>query len=341
MKAAVFDRFGGPDVLELREVATPEPKPGEVLVRVLAAGINRLDHYLREGSVTTAIALPHVLGSDAVGVVAALGEGVTGWAEGDRVIPMPGYPTDPAEADLRPVSAAPSYLIRGVVEDGAYAEYMTVPARWLLRDTTGLAPEEAATLPMALTTGVRAARAVGGVGPGQRVLVHAGASGTGSVTVQIAKALGAEVAATVRSAAKIPFVESLGADLVIEAGTEDFVARTRDWTAGAGLDVVIDNLGGEVFARSLDALKPLGTLVSMGMVAGLEARFDLRRFFFAQKRILGTLMGDPEDLAWGLGEVAAGRIRPVLDRALPLAEAAAAHRLIAESAPKGGLVLIP
>lgn len=341
MKAAVLRGYGDPDVLRYEDVATPEPGPGQVLVRVLAAGLNRLDHYLREGSVTRDLALPHVLGSDAAGVVEAVGAGATRFSVGDRVIPMPGYPLDPAEADVRPISAAPSYAIRGIAEWGAYAQFMVVPERWLLRDDTGLLPKEAATLPMTVVTSVHAVRGVGGVGPGSTVLVHAGASGTGSMAVQVARALGARVVATVRTAAKADFVRGLGAELVIDLQTEDFVARTLDWAGDRGVDVVIDNLGGDVLGRSLGALRPQGMLVSIGFVSGLEAEFNVREFFFAQKGIRGSLMGDVADLEWGLDQVRQGTIRPTLDRTFPLAAAADAHRHLAAGAARGNIVLLP
>lgn len=333
--------YGAPEVLVHEDVATPEPKAGEVLVRVLAAGLNRLDHYLREGSVTRDLKLPHVLGSDAAGVIEAIGPDVTNFRAGERVIPMPGYPLDPADADVRPISAAPSYVIRGIAEWGAYAQFMVVPERWLVRDDTGLAPELVATLPMALVTGVRAVKVVGEVKSGDWVLVHAGASGTGSTSIQIARALGARVAATVRSPDKADFVRDLGAELVVPLDSPDFVARVRGWTGGRGVDVVIDNLGGTILAPSLDCLAPLGRLVSMGMVLGLEATFPLRPFFFAQKQIRGTLMGDVADLEWGLEQVRAGKIKPQLDRTFPLADAAAAHARLAQGAARGTMVLLP
>lgn len=176
---------------------------------------------------------------------------------------------------------------------------------------------------------------------GSRVLVHAGASGTGSISVQVAKALGAEVVATVRTADKADFVRGLGADLVIVMGEEDFVECTKEWTGGRGVDVVVDNLGGDVFGRSLDALRPLGRLVSMGMVMGLEATVQLRPFFFAQKEIRGTLMGDVEDLEWGLAQVRDGVIKPSLDRAFELGAVAEAHAHLAAGAARGSAVLLP
>jgi NADPH:quinone reductase-like Zn-dependent oxidoreductase len=341
MKAAAFRRFGGPEVLEYIDLPTPEPRPGNVLVRVLASGVNRLEHYLREGSVLPDLKLPHVLGSDAAGEVAAVGPGVQRFRAGQRVIPMPGYPLDPNDDRFAPLSAAPSYAIGGIVNWGTYAQYVEVPERWVLADDTGLAAEELATLPMVLVTAVRAVRVVGNVRAGDSVLVHAGASGTGSMNLQVARALGARVAVTVDDEAKGRVARTLGAELVVDVRSRDVVKDVLDWTHGKGVDVVIDNLGGDVLQKSLDATRANGTVVAMGFVAGVEVRFHIRNFFFTHKRLLGTLMGDAEDLRWGLQQVKAGRIRPLLDRALPLSEAAEAHRLIAANAVKGNVVLVP
>jgi NADPH:quinone reductase-like Zn-dependent oxidoreductase len=341
VKAAAFRRFGGPEVLEYMNLPTPEPRAGNVVIKVLASGVNRLEHYLREGSVLTTIPLPHVLGSDAAGEIAAVGAGVGQFKPGDRVVPMPGYPLEAHDDGHEPLSAAPSYAIGGIVKWGTYAEYVEVPARWVLRDDTGLKPEQLATLPMVLVTAVHSVKVVGGVKRGDRVLIHAGASGTGTMNIQVARALGARVATTVQGAQQAKLASSLGAELVIDAQSRDFVQDVRDWTDGRGADVTIDNLGGDILQKSIDATRVSGTIVAMGFVAGVEVRFHIRNFFFSHKRLLGTLMGDVADFRWGLQQLRAGKIRPLLDRALPLAEAAEAHRLIAANAVSGNLVLTP
>lgn len=341
MKAAAFRRFGGPEVLEYIDLPTPEPRAGNVVVKVLASGVNRLEHYLREGSVLTDIPLPHVLGSDAAGEVAAVGAGVTQFKPGDRVVPMPGYPLDAKDDGFAPLSAAPSYAIGGIVRWGTYAEYVEVPAKWVLRDDTGLKPEQLATLPMVLITAVRSVKVVGGVKQGDRVLIHAGASGTGTMNIQVARALGARVATTVQGEQQAKLASSLGAEVAIDVHSRDFVKDVLDWTDGRGVDVAIDNLGGDILQKSIDATRVSGTIVAMGFVAGVEVRFHIRNFFFTHKRLLGTLMGDVADFRWGLQQIRAGKIRPLLDRTLPLAEAAEAHRLIASNAVNGNLVLKP
>ncbi len=341
MKAAVIRKFGDVDVLKYEDVPTPKPKPGHILIKVLAAGINRFDHYIREGSVVPELPFPHILGADAAGEVAAVGAGVNGFEVGKRVVPMPGFPLQEEHYDIRPAGTAPSFTLPGLGIWGTYAQYIELPARWVLKDDTGLKPEELATLPMVLATGVRAVKVVGGVKAGDKVLVQAGASGSGSLQIQIAKALGAQVATTVRDDAKGEFARSLGADLVINTRKEDFVQRVKEWTGGQGADVVIDNLGGDVLSKSIDAARAQGVIVAFGFTAGTEVTFDIRNFFFAQKKLQGSMASDIEDLQWGLEQVRAGRIKPVLDRSLPLSRAAEAHRLISTNQVTGSLVLLP
>ncbi|MFB3134418.1 MAG: zinc-binding dehydrogenase, partial [Rhodospirillales bacterium] len=265
----------------------------------------------------------------------------TGREIGERVIVVPGFALDDAEADIRPTVTAPSFALPGLHITGTYAQYIEVPARAVVKDETGLGAEEAATLPVVLATAVHAVKGVGRVKAGDKVLVHSGASGSGSMLIQVAKALGAEVATTVRDDAKGAFAKEAGADLVVNTRHEDFVERVKEWTGGQGADVVIDNLGGDVLAKSIVAAKAQGVIVAFGFAAGPEVRFDVRSLFFAQKQLKGSMASDIEDLEWGLAQVKAGEIKPLLDRALPLRDAAEAHRLIANSAVKGNIVLLP
>ena len=341
MKAAVIMGFGGPDVLEPTEVPVAEPQPGHLLIKVNAAGLNRFDHYIRKGEIAPELPWPHILGTDAAGEVAAIGAGVTVFETGDAVIPVPGYPLDEDEWGIRPAGTAASFTLPGLGRPGTYAQYIEFPAEFTVRDRTGLSPELVATLPVGLATAVRSVKTVGGVKSGDTVLVHAGAGGAGSMQLQVAKALGARVATTVRSQEDADFARALGADFVIDTSTDDFVARVKEWTDGQGVDVVIDSLGGDVLPKSIEAARPLGTIVVFGFAAGTETTFDVTSLFFTQKRLLGSMASDKEDLEYGLGLVAAGHIKPILDRALPLSEAAEAHRLIVDNGITGSVVLLP
>ncbi len=184
-------------------------------------------------------------------------------------------------------------------------------------------------------------RNVGQVKAGDTVLVQAGASGTGSMAIQVAKALGARVLATVRSPEKANFVRSVGADRVIVTSAEDFVQIAQEETGGRGVDVIIDGIGDGVFTRGIAALRPGGIIVTMGFVAGAEVKINLVELFFGQKQIRGALAGGKEELEWGLEQVKRGRIKPLLQQAFPLSQVSEAHRLVAGSKVRGNLALLP
>jgi len=341
MKASVIHEFGEVDVLKYEDIETPKPKKGHILIKVLAAGINRLDHYIREGSIVPELPFPHILGADAAGEVAELGEGVSHFEIGERVIVAPGYPQKEEETNIRPTVIAPSFALPGLHISGTYTQYMEVPSYAVVKDDTGLKPEEVATLPVALATAVHAIKQIGEVKQGDKVLIHSGASGSGSMQIQVAKALGVDVATTVRDDAKAEFVKQAGADLVINTRKEDFVERVKEWTGGQGADVVIDNLSGDVLAKSIEAAKPMGVIVAFGFAAGPEVKFDIRSLFFAQKKLRGSMASDAEDLQFGLELIRKAKVKPVLDRTFPLSQAAEAHRLISENKVSGKIVLLP
>ncbi|MEL0608477.1 zinc-binding alcohol dehydrogenase family protein [Vibrio echinoideorum] len=335
MQAIMMSEFGEPSVLSLKSIATPRPKTNEVLIKIEAAGINRLDHYIREGGVNSELSFPFILGSDAVGHIVELGADVTKFKLGERVIPMPGYPIDPSDDGHEVLATSRSYAIRGLVENGSYAQYMVMPEKWLLKETTGLPAEQLAGLPMPLVTGVRAIKEVGEVQAGQYVLIHAGASSTGSVMIQIAKALGAKVATTTRSVDKVEFLKSIGADLVLHGSPENSMELLNEWTESAGVDVVIDQLGGDSLATSIEWVKPLGIVVLMGNVLGLESTIPVRSVFFPQKQVRGTLMGSVSDLEWGLEQVKNGKIKPRVDTVFTPDQAVEAHQYLADGKALG------
>ncbi len=242
MKAAVIREFGDVNVLKYEDIEILTPKYGHILIKVLAAGVNRFDHYLREGSVVPELSFPHILGADAAGEVAELGDGVTNLQIGERIIVAPGYPQKKEEINIRPTLFASSFALPGLHISGTYTQYMEVPAYAVVKDETGLKPEQVATLPVVLATAVHSVKEIGQVKRGDKVLIHSGASGSGSMLIQVARALEAEVATTVRDDNKAEFARKLGADMVINTRKEDFIQQVKDWTGGLGADVVIDNL---------------------------------------------------------------------------------------------------
>jgi NADPH2:quinone reductase len=342
MQAVVIRDFGDPSALELAGVRVPEPRAGHVRIRVKAVGVNYYDTLVRSGAVSRDIPRPHVMGSDVVGEVDRVGPGVPGLQEGQKVIVAPGYPCNPAEWGLAPENEAPSYFPTGTFSWGGYAPYMEVPALWLLPDGTGMAPEELASIPLVLVTAVHAVKTLAGVGPGSRVLVQAGASGSGSMAIQVAKALGAAVVATVSTHAKASLARRLGADEVILYRGADVAAAVSGWTRGEGVDAVIDPVGGETLGASLGSLRPRGVVVNFGFAGGAEARIPhLYPFFRNELRLVGSWMGSMAELRFGLDLVKAGRIRAAVDAVLPLGAAREAHERVERAGVSGKLVLVP
>ncbi|MFF4534090.1 NADP-dependent oxidoreductase [Streptomyces sp. NPDC001407] len=308
MRAVVQETAGGPEVLQLVETDRPEPRLGEILVRVHAAGVNPTDWKTRErGSFYTGESVAFTLGFDVSGVVEAIGDGVTLYAPGDEVYGMPSFP-HPA---------------------GAYAEYVTAPARHFAPKPRGLDHVQAAALPLAALTAWQALVDTAGLREGQRVLIHAAAGGVGHLAVQIAKARGAYVIGTA-SAAKHDFLRGLGADELIDYREQDFAEAVHD------VDVVLEAISGDYPARSLRTLRPGGTLVSLLPLTD-EVRAQAR-----ERGVRATRMVVEPDLAGlkALTElVETGRLRTEIAAVLPLADAAKAHELGETDRTSGKIVL--
>jgi NADPH:quinone reductase-like Zn-dependent oxidoreductase len=309
MRAVQLDGFGGPEVLELREVDRPAPVPTEVLVRVHAAGVNPVDWKTRAaGAFLDALASPpYTLGWDVSGVVEEVGLGVSRFRPGDEVYGMPRFPW----------------------QAGAYADYVTAPSRHFARKPAGLSHVEAAALPLGGLTAWQALVDTADVQPGQRVLVHAAAGGVGHLAVQVAKARGGYVLGTAR-AAKHDFLRSIGVDEPIDYTTTDFTTVAKD------VDVVVDMIGGEYGGRSLRVLRPGGLLVAV-TGAGPATLLMAEK---AEVRAAQLLVEPDHTGLEGLAElVAAGSLRPRVDTVLPLEEAARAHELGESGRTAGKIVL--
>jgi NADPH:quinone reductase len=320
MRAIVVERTGGPEVLELRETVRPDPGAGEVRIRVEAAGVNFIDVYHRTGLYP--MPLPFTPGSEAAGTVDAVGEGVTGVREGDRVA----YAMSP----------------------GSYAEFAVVPAERLVAVPDGVDVRQAAA---AMLQGMTAHYLVTGayaVREGDTVLVHAAAGGTGLLLVQMAKQRGARVIGTVSTEAKDRHARDAGADEVIRYTEQDFEAETRRLTDGRGVQAVYDSVGRSTFEGSLRSLAPRGTLVLFGQSSGPVEPFDpalLARHgsLFLTRPSLAHYTADREELLRRAGEVLdgvrAGTLRLRIERTYPLAAAADAHRDLEGRSTTGKLLL--
>lgn len=345
MKAMVLREHGGPEVLHYEELPDPEPGPGEVRVRVQAVAMNHLDLWIRKGMPHVKLHYPFILGSDVAGVVDALGPGVralSGMKEGDEVVLNPGVSCGRCRQCLAGRdNLCREYAILGEHRDGGYADYIVVPAQNLLPAPKRLRPAERAALPVTFLTVWQMLAEKARVQPGEVVLVHAAGSGVGAAAVQIAKLFGAEVIATASSDEKLARAKALGADHLVHSKNDDVVAEAKRITARRGVDIVIEHVGKATWSQSILACAWGGRIVTCGATSGPLAETDLRHVFFRQIDILGSTMGSKSALFQVLDHVAAGKLHPVVDTELPLADAQAAHRRLAERSQFGKIVLIP
>lgn len=342
MKAVVLHRHGGPEVLEAAELPKPEIRADEVLVRVRAVALNHLDLWIRKGLPHLKLAYPHILGSDIAGEVAEVGDLVEGVALGQRVLLHPGLSCGRCErcSEGRD-NLCPRYRILGENVSGGYAEYLAVPARNLLPFPQNLDFAQAACLPLVFLTAWQMLVDKAAVRPGQWVLIHGGGSGVGSAGIQIAKLFGCRVITTAGSDAKLEKAKALGADFGVNYKQENLLEAVARIAGKQAIDVVFEHVGKALWKESLLCLKWGGVLVTCGATTGAEVTTDLRQVFFRQLRILGSTMGSRGSQFEILRQVEAGRLKPVLDRTLPLAEAREAHRLLETGEVFGKIVLIP
>jgi NADPH:quinone reductase-like Zn-dependent oxidoreductase len=330
---------GSPDEIRRMEIELPEPGPHEVRVRVRAVALNHLDVWTRRGLPHLKYVFPHRLGADVVGEVEALGPGARARV-GQKVVVAPGISCGVCERCANGEdNLCRAYKILGESTQGAYSRHIVVPDVNLLPFPEPLSWEEAAAVPLCYLTAWQMVVEKAHVRPGQVVLVQAAGSGVSSAAIQIAKMLGAEVITTTSTPEKAARAVALGADHVIDYTKEDFVARTREITKRRGADVVVEHVGGEVFEKSVLAAAWGGRVVTCGATTGFFPKVDLRQIFFRQVEVLGSTMGSRASLFGILDLVSKGKLRPVVDRVLPLWEAPAAHRVLEERRAFGKVVL--
>jgi NADPH:quinone reductase-like Zn-dependent oxidoreductase len=340
MKAIVIREHGGVERLEKTEVPDPVPRNDEALVEVRAVALNHLDIWVRAGVPGHKFPLPIIPGAEVAGVVAEVPQGF-GWKRGDEVLVAPGYSCGMCIACLsgNDPLCVNDHGIFGENRNGGCAEKIAVPIRNLIRKPSSLSFAEAAALPLDMVTAWHMLVARAQIRPGEKVLVQAGGSGVGSAGIQIAKLWEATVYTTVGSAEKARRAKELGADETILYRETDFVAAVRTLTAKQGVDIVFEHVGAETFERSLKSLARGGRLVTCGATAGGEATVNIRLIFFKLLSILGSTMGSLAELHQIMRYVETGRLRPVIDRVLPMDQIAEAHRVLEAREAFGKIVL--
>jgi NADPH:quinone reductase-like Zn-dependent oxidoreductase len=342
MKAVVFERFGGPEVLEPREVPDPAPRADEVLVGVKACGINHLDLWVRQGLRGLDLEMPHILGNDVVGVALEVGAVVRHVKAGDRVLVCPTLSCGTCPQCLAgDDNLCRQYDVLGRRRNGGYAERVAVPGVNCLPFPENLDWTEAAAVPLVFLTAWHMLVGRAALRPGEDCLLIGGGSGVGSAAIQIARMLGARVIATAGGPAKLERLRALGAHEAIDHAAEDVQARVRELTAKKGVEVVFEHVGGAVFEGALGTLARGGRLVTCGATAGGQVNLDLNLLFGRHLSLLGSWMGRRAELVEVLRFVRDGRLKPVVDSVMPLAEARRAHERIEARQHFGKLVLVP
>ncbi|HEX9036648.1 MAG TPA: zinc-binding dehydrogenase [Ktedonobacterales bacterium] len=340
MKAVWFSELGGPEKLQFGDQPRPTPGPEQALVRIQACGVNRLDIYARTGR--TPVKLPHISGSEAAGEVVAYGPGVV---------------REPAPVGAR-VAIAP-YLFCGQCEycrtgdetvcvkgdilglggQGAFAEYVVAPVSSLVPIPDGVDATSAAAVGLAMITAWRLLITRAKVRAGDTVLVHAAGSGVGSAAVQIARLAGARVIATVGSSEKMALARKLGADEVINYREQDFAQEARRLTGKRGVSLVVEHIGADTWEKSVSCLARGGRLATCGATTGNEGQTNIWSLFAKELSLIGSYGGTRADLATVLSLVAAGKLKPVIHRTLPLENVADAQRMLEERSTFGKIVI--
>ena len=326
MKTVLFHRHGGPDVLEYTDFPAPEPQPGNVLVRLHAAALNRMDVMVRIGWPGLKLDLPHINGADGAGEVAVLGEAVDGFEVGDPVVINPNLGCGKCEFCLAGRdNLCLDWHLLGETVRGTYAQFVAVPARQLYKLPAGLDYHQAAAAALVYQTAWHSLMVRGNLQKDEMVLIVGAGGGVNTASVQIAKYIGAKVLVVGSDAKKLEKARSIGADILIDR------SRESDWSKAAflatkrrGMDVVVDNVG-TTFMHSLRSLRKGGRLLTVGNSGGSKFEIDNRFIFARHLSIIGSTMSTRAEFAEVMDLIVAGKLKPILDRTYPLRDAAAAQ----------------
>jgi NADPH:quinone reductase-like Zn-dependent oxidoreductase len=340
MKAVRIHEFGGPEVLRYEDVPDPRPRQDQVLLRIRACAMNHLDLWVRKG--IPGSPLPHILGSDIAGEIAEVGEYITGFKPGQRVLLAPmSFCNHCVYCTSGRQNQCAQFTVLGNRVDGGNCELMAVPAVNVIPIPDSLDFNQAASVPLVFLTAWHMLVGRAAIRLGQTVLVLGAGSGVGIAAIQVAKLFHARVITTAGDEAKLEKALALGADYGINHYKQKISDEVKKITNREGVDMVVEHVGAATWDESMKSLRPGGTLMTCGATTGPNASMDLRFVYSRQLSILGSYMGTMGELYDVLGHVFAGRLKPVVDRAFPLKEIRAAHEHMEKSQMFGKIVLNP
>ena len=342
MKAAFFDGHGGTEVIQVGEQPTPEPRAGEVRVRLKAAALNHMDLWVRTGWPGIRLTYPHITGADGAGEIEGLGSGVEGWSLGERVVIDSVLSDGTCEFCLRGEdNRCVDWHLLGESVRGTLAEYVVVPARNLLRLPAHVSFEQAAAAALVFHTAWHSLITRGALHGGESVLIVGASGGVNTASLQIARLMGAQVYVVGSSAAKLEQARGLGAQVVIDRSHEaDWSRAVYQQTGKRGVDVVVDNVG-TTFPLSFRALRKGGRLLTVGNTGGAKFEIDNRFLFGKHLTVIGSTMGTRADFDQVMSLVFSGRLRPVIDKVYPLNELREAEARLERNEQFGKIVLLP
>ena len=343
MKALCFEEHGGPEVLRYMDVPDPPPPgPGEVLVRVRATTVNHLDIWVQRGWPHLELEMPHWGGADVSGIIEDLGRRVRDWEVGRRVVVNPGFNTREDEFTRRgDDSVSPGYRVFGENLRGGHAEYVLVPARSLVPMPDRLDFQSAAAPLLVTLAAWRMLIVRGRLRAGETVLVVGAGGGVNSMAIQIAKLAGATVYVVAGGARKASLAEELGADVVLDRNKVDWGREISRITEQRGVDVVVDNVGAATLETSMRAVARGGRIVIIGNTSGPQTQIDIRYIFGKQISLVGSTMGSHQDFLKVTALLWSGKLRPVIDRVMPLRDGIEACTLMEQGKLHGKIVLEP
>jgi NADPH:quinone reductase-like Zn-dependent oxidoreductase len=340
VRAVRIHEFGGPEVLRYEDISDPQLRKDQLLVRVKACAMNHLDIWVRKG--LPGVKLPHILGSDVAGEIVEVGEYVTGFKMGQRVLLAPmRFCNHCAKCTAGLQNQCPEFTVLGSLVDGGDCELIAVPPVNVIPIPDSLSFNEAASIPLVFLTGWHMLVGRAGIRPGQTVLVLGANSGVGIAGIQIAKFFNCRVITTAGDDRKMAKAHELGADHVINHYQQKISEEVRKITNKEGVDLVMEHVGPATWDESIRSLKPAGTLVTCGATTGPQVGIDLRFVYSRQLSVLGSYMGTMGELHEVLKHVLSGKLKPVVDRTFSLKEARAAHEYMEKSQMFGKIVLNP